>query len=635
MKEKRKVVAGILCLGLSATMLLTACKLPFFGNGGSVVDNGSGNSSSNDTPVAQEYTVTLNYNNGERETRKVKGGELLGKLPEKDTGASEIVGWSTVPNQLVEYEGRVSTDLILYAIWRNYKVVTLVYGVEDVREEKVYEDSDGEAMFPNASKENYVLDGWSETENGAIGSVKFDELGDTYYANWTAAYAISSVDGLKAIANDPAAYYYLTCDVNMKAEEWIPIDTFDGILEGNGHKLFNFILSTNSPGEKFGFFNQNNGTIQNLTLDDYTFNVTGNINRSRTCVGILTGYNTGRVENCCIQNAATGFDYQINNYSSGVFDFGGMVGRNVGGVLSSCRSTVDLTGAAHMYSDGYNHYYVGYPHVGGLLGSNDGGTVKNCSYQGKINTTQYSSKGGSFSNASANNTSSVGGLLGENCANSVCLNGYAEAELTNAVGSVYYASAFIGIFAGTNDGVISECAAKGSVVGGTNNDGWIGGFIGYNRNSIVNCHVEGSVTGNRGTLNVGGFVGQNEGKVQNSYSTTTVSSTVSGTIGGFVGNNLASGSISKCWSAGDVIATTQIYGLFAASNAGVLNKNYYASEGTLTVNGEEAEDASGLGEEKELVTLQSGEFLLKTLYWEEEFWTVTEGGNPILHWEAE
>jgi hypothetical protein len=74
--------------------------------------------------------------------------------------------------------------------------------------------------------------------------------------------------------------------------------------------------------------------------------------------------------------------------------------------------------------------------------------------------------------------------------------------------------------------------------------------------------------------------------------------------------------------------------LFAGSNAGVLNKDYYASDAVLTVNGEEVADESGLAVAKELSELQSGDLLFETLYWEEEYWQTVTNGNPILYWEV-
>jgi hypothetical protein len=590
--------------------------------------------------VKTEYTLTLNYSNGKTETRKVTAGATLGDLPEEDTGTSEIVGWSTVPTSLVEYEGGVSSDLTLYAIWKNYKVVNLVYAEDDTREEKVYEDADGKAEFPTATKENYVLDGWSATADGESSSVVFADLGDTYYAQWTAAYAISSLAGLQAIANEPSAYYYLTGNINMKSEDWTPIASFDGILEGNGYKIYNFTLSTTAPDANFGFFNVNNGVIQNLTFDDYTFNVTGDQQKTVN-VGLLAGRNNGTIENFVLQNGSVSFDCQVSFYSQNVktysCSFGGLVGANYGSI-NNIHSTVGITGTTKSYSKGTyvggsTLIFVATFYVGGLVGYNDG-SVKGSDFQGSLTTTQISSKSG-YGLCSYNQLW-IGGLIGENSANSSCVNSYAKVTMTNSVGSVDYAYYRYGGFIGSNYGAINECYAESAISGGTKNDGYVGVFAGgnFSPGAIVDCHASGSVEATSGSIYVGGFVGQNEGKVQNSYTTATVSSTVSGNAGGFVGYNTSSGTISKSWSTGNVTVSSATSGLFAGSNAGVLNKDYYASDAVLTVNGEEVADESGLAVAKELSELQSRDLLFETLYWEEEYWQTVTNGNPILYWEV-
>jgi hypothetical protein len=307
-----------------------------------------------------------------------------------------------------------------------------------------------------------------------------------------------------------------------------------------------------------------------------------------------------------------------------------MIGKNFG-TMNNLHSTVDITGTARSYTDGGGKCYSTY-YVGGLVGYNDG-CVKSSDFQGSLTTTQIS-YGNNYDKSY--NYLWLGGLIGENSAKGTCVNSYAKVTMTNSVGSVQYAQYRYGGFIGSNYGAINECYAESAISGGTNNEGYAGAFVGGNFSSgvIVNCHASGSVEATRGTIQAGGFVGQNEGKVQNSYTTATVSSTVGGNAGGFVGGNDASGTVSKSWSVGNVTVSSASRGLFAGSNAGVLSKNYYASEAVLTVKGEETADESGLATAKETAELRSGELLFETLYWEEEFWQTVTDGNPILYWEA-
>ncbi|MEX2461586.1 MAG: S-layer homology domain-containing protein [Paenibacillaceae bacterium] len=96
-------------------------------------------------------------------------------------------------------------------------------------------------------------------------------------------------------------------------------------------------------------------------------------------------------------------------------------------------------------------------------------------------------------------------------------------ENINVIGGNY-----VGGLAGENDGRINNSYASGSVSG----TDYVGGLAGYNYGTISSSYASGSVTGNS---YVGGLVGANYGPISGSYAIGSVSG--SGNIGGLVGFN--------------------------------------------------------------------------------------------------
>ena len=150
---------------------------------------------------------------------------------------------------------------------------------------------------------------------------------------------------------------------------------FEGIFDGNGFVISNFIISTSeSYGGLFGYVS---GTIQNL-------GVQGTVSASGTSgnayVGMLAGYNAGTIQNCF----ATG---SVNLSSANTTHAGGLVGYNEGNITNSYATTnVSSTSSGYMaYAGGL----IGYSKSGTISGSYAAGDVK---AQGTSN--DYSRNGG-------------------------------------------------------------------------------------------------------------------------------------------------------------------------------------------------------------------------------------------------
>ncbi|MCF8219592.1 MAG: T9SS type A sorting domain-containing protein [Bacteroidales bacterium] len=141
---------------------------------------------------------------------------------------------------------------------------------------------------------------------------------------------------------------------------------------------------------------------------------------------------------------------------------------------------------------------------------------------------------------------------------------------------------YIGLF-GYSIGTIKNLGVTNVDVKSDNSNYQTGGLIGQNDGTIDNCYSTGLVDGG---LRTGGLAGRNESAIKNSYSNAEVIGFDSKT-GGLVGWN--NGSISKCYATGIVSGTSQVGGL-VGSNENSVSESYSAGavEGTLP-------DAWGVG----------------------------------------
>jgi hypothetical protein len=138
---------------------------------------------------------------------------------------------------------------------------------------------------------------------------------------------------------------------------------------------------------------------------------------------------------------------------------------------------------------------------------------------------------------------------------------------------------YIGILAGYNSGVISNCVSNGVVTG--IEDRWVGSgnagvLVGANGGTINNCCASGNISVSMlvstgwPCQSVGGLAGYNGGTITTSYSTVGISGNVS--VGGLVGYNNNSGTISNCAATGSVLGKEGVGGLvgIAGGNSSII-----------------------------------------------------------------
>lgn len=131
----------------------------------------------------------------------------------------------------------------------------------------------------------------------------------------------------------------------------------------------------------------------------------------------------------------------------------------------------------------------------------------------------------------------------------------------------------VGGLVGENDGTVNNSYATGSVTGCF----LIGGLVGRNERSVSESYSTGDFTGSLLVSDVGGLVGWNDGTVNNSYSTGTV--TGGDHVGGLVGHNVH-GTVSNSYATGNVTGKEHVGGLAGRNHNGAINNSY--SSGNVT-----------------------------------------------------
>jgi hypothetical protein len=389
-----------------------------------------------------------------------------------------------------------------------------------------------------------------------LGSGKFLDV-NRRLSKENGCYLVNNVSDLKellAFGQDNSLRFKLTNGLDLAGEADFFIPYLAGEFDGNGHKILNLTLNSDSASQVglFGYLAPG-GKVAQLGIEDG--DVAGGY-----IVGGLVGGNNGIVsDSYCSGNVAgddcvggtIGYNWNgsvTNSHSTGSVagksDVGGLAGIN-GGALTNCRSSSSITGS---YS------------AGGLAGTNKGSVAN--SYSSGIVTAWYSvgslvginegSLSNSYSSGSVTGWYSVGGLVGVN--SETLSNSYSTASVTGR--------SDVGGLVGNNRGPVRYSYATGSVVGEQD----VGGLVGSNYDAVRNSYATNAVAGE---WNAGGLVGSNCGTVRDSYSAGSLTGNYY--AGGLVGGN--NGTVSNSFSTGSVVGNYYVGGL-TGSNSGTVTNSY-------------------------------------------------------------
>lgn len=133
--------------------------------------------------------------------------------------------------------------------------------------------------------------------NYVLGDNKID-AGDT---DGNGVFEIYSVEGLQVLRDQPAGSYILMNDLDLGGADWMPVQNFSGVLNGNGKTLSNFTINHSAADSKGsaifnqGFFGDtaHDAVISDLHLNNVTLNAAADANSIGFFAGTLRGHLTG------------------------------------------------------------------------------------------------------------------------------------------------------------------------------------------------------------------------------------------------------------------------------------------------------------------------------------------------------
>jgi hypothetical protein len=338
------------------------------------------------------------------------------------------------------------------------------------------------------SKQVNLLQQWitlTEFGNGITAASSFGGGNGTQ----SSPYLISDARHLKKLVDEySSGYFKLTIDIQVTADEWIPVRNFSGVFDGDGHTISGALRSGSYT--DFGFFGRiGNTTISNLNIAatvESRYNSTGD-----SYTGSLAGYMDGsNVRNCNISGSITGGTGRSSHT-------GGMIGHTHGSTIRDCNISATVRGG---------HGNQGDSRTGGVAGSiyYDSTEISDCTVSGSViggdaDATGYSITGG------------IAGLTGWAV-------GHVGVNITNCTVSVS-----------------GSVTAGDSLGDGNVETGGIVGWMGGEEDVINGCTNHASVTGRK--TRTGGLVGYHYGKIHTSLNTGNVTDLSSGNAKGLVSDN--------------------------------------------------------------------------------------------------
>ena len=419
-------------------------------------------------------------------------------------------------------------------------------------------------------------------------------------------YLIANAQQLKKMVDDvnngngyANTYFKLTTDIQVTADEWIPIgygdynnsnSSFRGNFDGNGHTISGTLKSDKYS--IFGFFGRldGNAIIANLTIAATVRNE-GNFASISTYTGAIAGTNYGEITNCAVLTSATitGGECRGESFDSVTGGIAGINGFNsytanivMPGKIIDCNNYANVNGGRGLDHDSQ---------TGGIAGENYGQII-NCKNTGKVMGNGKFSNTGGIAGTNRKIIFADGVTTINNCINQGTVAGYSTA-----------ADSYTGGIAGNSFGDIIDCtvSTSGTITAGGGNSTHTGGIAGLNNEGkITNCTVLASTTiiGGEGSYScTGGIAGINYVEITNCTNNAIVRVTNS-YAGGFVGRNVR-GVIQTSLNTGNISGGAYNTGGLAGMNDIIDRSHIYSCcTNRGTVNGQAANDNNQIGDGK-------------------------------------
>lgn len=236
--------------------------------------------------------------------------------------------------------------------------------------------------------------------------------------------------------------YILMEDISLEGISNPNIGNFSGTLDGNGHK----VIRTNIQSNVNGIFNQMNGTLKNITFDDFTQNT------NTSYFGLVGSSNMyAKYENVHLTNVTI---HVPSTKTSDTIYAGALVGNITQGKIQDCSvSNIEIK---------LNNYITNVA-IGGLVGYSNQANISNSFAQDvNIEVNRVMSVYG------------VGGLVGRQVSsNAIISNVY-------TTGKIYNEYLFTGGIVGYSEGSVEQSYSSVNV---SSRLGYTSGIVGYATNA--------------------------------------------------------------------------------------------------------------------------------------------------------
>ena len=248
-------------------------------------------------------------------------------------------------------------------------------------------------------------------------------------------YSIMTVEDFKSLDNLFGeyinGYFIVKNNLDFTSYDYVSINNFQGVLDGNGHTLSNFKSDSFKEDDFKGLFVSNYGTIKNLSLIniDLAIETTNSIE-----LGFIATYNWGTIKNVNIEMT-------IDFDSYGSIYLGAISASNYGEIID-------------IYSEMHTTLYSGGRIVVGGVASNNTGLIKHSQVGATILVTSSSSE------------SLVGGIVGEINSGGVFDSfSNVDIEAKSLSNSYTYAGGIVGLAYGySKDILIKNTYSLGTIV---------------------------------------------------------------------------------------------------------------------------------------------------------------------------